>query len=678
MKGTNGIPRAARIRAYLVGGVVTLGLTGVAWRAWALQVGDNAHYRELAERQHEAEVDIPAPRGDVIDAKGRPLAVSADADSIWADPHAIHDVSETADALAKVLGVEPGALEAKLAGDHKFVWIARHVAPDVAKRVRDAKLAGIEVVKEPRRWYPAREVGGTVIGSADIDGNGVEGIEKALNAELTGHRGAGTAVRDAHGKRMFADGLEAPQPGATVQLTLDRSIQAIAERALTATVTEKKAKSGAAVVIEIGTGRVLALASYPTYDPNAAAPGQVARNHAVNDVYEPGSVMKMFSIAAALDDGLVTLDTELDLNGGSLTLPGTKHTIRDVDSDKSLTVKNIIKRSSNVGAAKIALRFGREKLYAGLIRYGFGKKTGIELIGERTGSIRPGNTWRDIELATIAYGYGITVTPLQIAAALAAIGDGGIYHAPYIVERVTDPDGTVLQQGGGEGHAVMKPSTAAAMREALASVFESGKLRGTAGGLVVPGFRCGGKTGTANKYDKDLHGYNPDHYLSSFAGLAPIDHPRLAIVVLVDDPDRADHFGAKVGGPAFAAIASESLRYLGVPGTNPVCEPKKGPPLNPNDVWPAKTCLPADASAQTAAAAEVVEPLSADPIDAADAATVTVPDFRGMGVAKAIDAAKAAHVAIHVSGTGRVVTQDPTPGPAHDAGTVNLRFSDER
>jgi cell division protein FtsI (penicillin-binding protein 3) len=256
---TPGVPHSARVRAYLAGIVVTAGLCGVALRAYALQVDEADHYRELAERQHAMNVDIPAPRGDVIDAVGRPLAVSADADSIWANPHEIHDVTDTADKLAKLIGGDAGSLEAKLGGDRKFVWIQRQVSREVATAVRAAKLPGIEVAKEPRRWYPGKTIAGPVIGRSDIDSRGVEGIELSMNDVLLGSHGEGQAVRDARGRRMFADGLAQPEPGATVQLSLDRSIQAIADQALADSVISNKAKSGVAVVLEVATGRVIAM-----------------------------------------------------------------------------------------------------------------------------------------------------------------------------------------------------------------------------------------------------------------------------------------------------------------------------------------------------------------------------------------------------------------------------------
>lgn len=603
---TPGIPRAARVRAYLVGVVVTAGLVGVACRAWGLQVGEGGRYRALAARQHGTSVEIPAPRGEVLDVRGRPLAVSADADSIWANPREIRDVTETAAKLARLAGGDPAALEAKLAGDRRFVWIDRHVAPAVARAVREAKLPGIEVAREPRRWYPARAIAGPVIGRAGIDGHGLDGIELAMNEPLTGRRGGATAVRDARGRRMYADGLAPPAPGATVRLTLDRSIQAIADAALAQAIEAHQAKNGTVVVLEVGTGRVLALSSYPAYDPNTGAGiAGGARNRTITDVYEAGSVMKLFSVAAALDAGAVAADTPFDLSWGVLQI-GPK-TIRDVYHDPLLTTAGIIKRSSNVGAVKIAQRLGREKLHAALLRFGFGAKTGIELPGEQAGTLRPGAGWREIELATIAYGYGLTVTPLQIAAALAALGDGGLYRAPRIIDRITDAAGAELPAPAPPPapRPAVRPETARTMLAMMATVFEGGRQPGTASSLVVPGFRCGGKTGTAHKWDAAAKQYATDRYLSSFAGLAPVDRPRLAIVVLVDEPSGGDYYGGKVAGPVFATVASEALRYLGVPGEPLECPPPPpGPPVNPLLVTlPARTCVPAAAPAHAHAKA---------------------------------------------------------------------------
>jgi cell division protein FtsI (penicillin-binding protein 3) len=661
---TPGVSTGARTRAYLTGIVITLGLCGVGARAWGLQVHDGDHYRALADRQHELRLDIPAPRGEVLDAHGAPLAVSADVDSIWANPHDVRDLDSTAETLAKLTGIEASVLESKLAADHKFVWLARHVEHDVAKRVAAAKLPGIEVAKEPRRWYPAKEIAGPVIGRADIDGKGLDGIELAMNDTLAGKRTAVEALRDAHGHAMLADGIAPAQPGETVHLSLDRSIQAIAEAALAETVAKNLPKAGVAVVLEIGTGRVLAMASYPSYDPNSGE-SHGARNLPVTDAFEAGSVMKVFSVATALDNNVVTPDTEFQI--GNSVVVG-KRAITDHEFDAYLTVAGIVKRSSNIGAAKIALRLGSEKLYAGLRLFGFGGKTGIELPGERIGMLRNGKNWRDIDLAHIAFGYGLTVTPLQLAAAIATIGNHGVYKEPRIVDEVSDVDGNITYRGEGADHRAVSEKTAAEMMKMLVAVFDkdvNGKGGGTAKGLDVVGFKCAGKTGTAYKFDPVTHSYgNHDHYMSSFAGLAPADHPRLAIVVQIDDPSGVDHYGGSVAGPVFAKIASEGLRYLGVPGAAP-----PPPPVAPGQAV-AKPVKKPVAGPQPPSPPELDD-------DDAPVAAVTVPDFTGMGVGKALDRARELHIPVDMIGTGRVIAQDPAAGPASSFTKLTLRFSDE-
>ncbi|MDQ3368935.1 MAG: penicillin-binding transpeptidase domain-containing protein [Myxococcota bacterium] len=699
---TPGIPHSARMRAYLAGAVVTLGLLGVAARAWGLQVTDSEHYRELAARQHAINVDIPAPRGEVTDTHGRSMAVSADADSIWANPREIRDVTETAEKLATIMDADAASLEAKLGIDRRFVWLDRHVTPDVAKAVQAAKLPGIVVAREPRRWYPGRTLGGPVIGRADIDGNGLDGIELSMNQYLTGTRGAGSAVRDARGRKMYADGLAQPLPGATVKLTLDRSIQAIADGALADAVTAHKAKSGTVVVLDVATSRVLAMSSFPSYDSNTGegiAGG--ARNRPVTDAFEAGSGMKLFTVATALEAGAVRSDSWWDVQGGIQVGPKR---FRDVYRDKYLTTHGIIKRSSNVGTIKVAQRLGREQLYAGLKRFGFGTRTGIELPGEQVGALRPSERWREVELATIAFGYGLTVTPLQLAAAVAAIGNGGMWQPPRIVERIASADGTLLKETQVEGRQAVSPKVAAALRTMMAAVFEGGKEGGTASSIVVPGFRCGGKTGTAHKWDHAARMYSPNRYLSSFIGLAPIDKPRLAIVVLIDEPSGGDYYGGKVAGPVFATIASEALRYLGVPGESLICPPAPTVrvPFNPFAIIPPKTCVtPAPKPVVAPADAEKAEPAtdspdSPDKPDKADksgviapplepaieevepppADAVMIPDFRGQGLAKAMETARTARLPIEIRGSGRVVEQEPPPGLAASR-TIVLRFSDE-
>ncbi len=565
--GAPGVPAAAHTRAYLAVGLLSLALFGIAVRAWNLQVSSGDRFRDQAARQHAITVEIPAPRGAIVDRLGRPLAITANADSVWADPREVRDVAATAEKLATLLDGDVRLLEEKLGGERRFIWLARRIQPEVAAAVRAAKLPGIVVSQEPHRYYPARSVGGTLIGRANIDGHGIDGLELMMDKVLSGQRSRIAGLRDARGRAVLSDGLTPATPGAQVQLTIDQTIQSIAESALAETMATTQARSGVVVVLDVATSEVLGMASAPVFDPNEARADQAAaasRSRAVADAYEIGSIMKLFSVASALDAGVTNPDELFDVEGGSWRL-GSK-TIRDVHHDVSLTTSEIIKRSSNIGSAKLALRLGRERLSAGLRRLGFGKKTGIELPGEQGGLVRAAGSWREIELATISYGYGLTVTPLQVAAAIAAIGNRGVWNAPRIVAKVTSDRGEVLVRPVAAPVVALRPQTAAAMLPMLGSVFEGGVKAGTASKIIVDGFRCGGKSGTAHKFDPVAKAYSPSKYLSSFAGLAPIDEPRLAILVLVDEPSGGDYFGGKIAAPVFAKVASESLRYLGVPG----------------------------------------------------------------------------------------------------------------
>ncbi len=680
---TPGVSRASRIRAYVAGSVLTLGLCGVGYKAWGLQVDGAAHWREEAERQHVMTVNIAAPRGEILDTRGRPLAVTADADSVWANPRELADVPGTAAQLAKLTGVDVAALESKLSADKHFAWVARQVTPEVAAAVRAAKLHGVEVTREPRRWYPGGGVGGPIIGRSNIDGEGLDGIELAMNDVLTGRRATAPALRDAHGHATMADGLIDAEPGATVKLTIDRTLQAMVDATLARAIAHHGARSGTVVVLDVATSQVLAMSSVPSYDPNEGVAGAATgkakpkagskaaegpRNRAVTDAYEIGSSMKLFTVAAALDAGLTRPDEWWDLGGGSFYFGGKTH--RDVHHDKSLTTAGIIKRSSNVGAVKVGIRLGRERLDEALRRYGFASRTGIELPGEQSGRIRPTEEWRDIGLATITYGYGMTVTPMQLAAGVAAIGNRGVYTEPRIVAGVTRASGEVVYAPAPATHQAMKPRTAAAMLPMMASVFDKGHKTahgsdgGTAGSIVVPGFACGAKTGTAHKYDPALRGYAPDKYYSSMVGLAPIDAPRLAIVVLIDEPSEGDYYGGKVAGPVFATIASEALRYLGVPGSK----------IEPIVVKGAAAADDHDDDEVAAAPLDLPAPPAADDAEGGGFAVEDggMPDLRGLGLRRALDRAAELGLEVEVRGHGAVIEQVPAAGTLVTGDVVTL------
>jgi cell division protein FtsI (penicillin-binding protein 3) len=679
-----------RLRVYTAALALT-GLFGaIAVKAYGVQLTDAEHYRELARRQHTKMLEIPAPRGIVYDRTGSELAVTADVDSVFASPHEVVDVVGTAAKLAALLSLDVREVEARLSSRRYFAWLERHVSVEEARAIRDAGLPGVDIAREPRRYYPGRSLAGPVLGFAGIDGEGLDGIELSMNDLLRGRRARLAAVRDASGTVLpAADEAAAADravAGASITLTLDRFIQFSAERALAEAVATHKARAGTVVVLDVTTGGVLAMAASPGYDPNepAARVGEGARNRAITDAYEVGSVMKVFTVAAALEAGAVRPEQWIDVEHGEYRVAGK--TFRDTYKDVMLTVGGVIKRSSNVGAIKIARMLGKQRLHDALVRLGFGEKTGIELGGERAGLVRDPARWGEIGLATAAFGYGMTATPLQVAAALAAIGNGGIMHAPRLVERVVSAEGRVLYARQPRGKRVLSEATAAAMLPMLASVFDRGRDGGTARSVWVDGYRAGGKTGTAYRIDPATKKYSKDHYLSSFMGLAPIDAPRIAIVIVIDEPRGQKHYGGEVAGPVFARVVSESLRYLGLP-PEPTPRPEeetKGPtgPGGDGDGDGDGVAADPPPEREPVAVTDGAEPTGA-PANEAEAAEAepgaaigpTVPDFRGLGVARSLAVAREAGIAIEIEGTGRAVEQLPLPGPAAAPVTCRVTFS---
>lgn len=667
IKAPTSIGRPIAMRIYVAGVVLSLLFLSICYRAYGLQIGQMDKYRQLARRQHLRMVELPAPRGPILDVKGRELAVTADTDSVYANPREVRDVASTAESLATILELDVRALEAKLATRRHFVWIERHVTSKEARALRDLHLPGIFFTAEPRRFYPGKELAGPVLGFAGIDGNGLDGLELRMEDELVGEKARFAALRDAAGRVMMADGVVKAEAGATVTLTIDRAVQHIAEAALVDAVTEHQAKAGTVVVIDVQTAGILAMANWPTFDPNS--PGRAAksdaRNRAITDAFEIGSIMKVFTLAAALDAGVVDTSEKFEVNNGELYI-GSK-LIRDTYRDDKLTVGGIIKRSSNVGAVKVARRLGADALYEGLARFGFGRKSGIELPGERAGALRSPKRWGALGLASMAFGYGMTVTALQVATGFATVGAGGMYREPRLIHEVRDASGRVTYAHRPVGRQVMRPETAQAILPMLESVFEKGPNGGTARDLDPPPFRIGGKTGTSRKVDPETRQYSQELYVSSFAGLAPIEAPRIAVVVILDEPHGEHYYGARVAGPAFVRVVDETLRYLGVPpmSNTPSAGPKQG------DTHVDEPITPPIASSEVAELADAAEPEAAAP----GSDTVDVPDFRGLGMGRVLALARAAGIAVEVEGSGRAVEQFPPPGPAERPVACRIMFS---
>ena len=667
------LDRWVRLRIIGVSAVLTLLLGAIAYRAWGLQIREGDHYRALAHRQHTATVEVPAPRGAIYDATGAELAVTADIDSVYANPREIVDLLGAAETLSRLLEVDARELEARLASPRYFVWVKRHVSAEEAQAVREAKLPGVYLTPEPRRFYPGRQLAGPVLGFAGIDGRGLDGLELTMNDLLAGQRAKAAALRDAAGRVMLPDPEAVPRPGAQVVLTLHRYIQLAAERALERAMTEFDARAGVVVVLDVQNGEVLALASWPTYDPNR--PGrdreEGARNRAVTDVYEIGSIMKVFTVAAALEAGVVTPETTFDIEGGRILVG--RHPIRDTYKDDTLTTGGVLKRSSNVGVVKIVRRLGKERLHDALIRFGFGKKTEVELPGEQPGLVRPHERWGEIALATASFGYGMSATPLQVAAAFAAVANGGVYHEPRVVREVRAPDGAVLYRRESEGRRVLSEETALALRPMLGSVFDKGRDGGTARYLELDGFTAGGKTGTAHKVDPATGRYGDKLYLASFAGFAPLEDPRVMTLVLIDEPRGEKYFGGIVAGPVWLEVMTATMKYMGLASGAPGEDGAKVAAAG-GEIGGELEVVPVGEGGQ---AADDPGSVSGTGTGTGTGTGFEMPEFVGKGVPEVLSLARARGIRVELVGSGRAVQQFPPPGASSRTAECRIVFSHE-
>lgn len=689
----SGATRWTRIRLIACGVAFGALFIAVGKRAYNLQIGQGERLKVMAEEQYLREIELPPRRGRILDRNGAELASTADVDSIYCNPRRFADVPQASRQLARVLGLEARDLEKRLAQRRYFAWIKRKVTPDEVSAVRALGLPGVAFTREPRRFYPNRGLAATVMGTSGSDGRGLDGVELSYDAYLRGSGSSVQGVRDALGRDLFVESAaDAPSSaGSDVVLTLDRYLTFVTERAIANAAAQHHAKAVVAVMMDPQTGEVLAMASVPSFNANDAA-GAVeagARDRAITDTFEPGSTMKTFTIAAALDAGVVRPDDRFDCLQGKMNVG--KYTIHDTHAHGVLTVAEVFKFSSNIGATKIARRLGRERLAGSLDRYGFGHQTGVELPGERTGVVRPVEKWGDIGFANISFGHGIAVTPLQVVAGVSAIAAGGVYHRPRIVSRVVSPEGTVEIPEVEEEHRVMSEATAHAMVAIMRGVTETG---GTARQAAIEGYPVAGKTGTAQKAVGGH--YDPQKYVASFVGFAPAQNPRIALMVVMDEPE-GSHLGGAVAAPVFKEIAEQALRYLHVPPVGPVVASAPGnAPLAlaahktpammpvstlasaaaddddapPADLPPTEVPVAGDDQAvadDSASEWDEVAGTEGGPGDGAPAARVSLPNFAGMTIAEAIRAAHRSGVELafdesHGAASGIAIQQRPGPG----------------
>ena len=633
-----------RIRVLLLS-VALLALFGVVLlRAAKVQLLDRSRLARLQRDQPRRELEWAPRRGMIVDRRGEALAVTRDVDSVFADPSAFETPRSRAVAaarLANALRIDRARVLEKLGQpDRRFVWIKRRIDEASAQRVRSLGLDGIELVKEPKRFYPQRQLAGHVLGFVGEE-NGQEGLERELDSQLRGKSVQVQATRDARGTMVLEHGApdSADLTGATVTLTLDSAIQLAAEKELANAVRVSRAASGWAVVLDVQTGAVLALAGNPVFDANK--PGRdpmIWRDRAVQDQLEPGSTIKSFVVARALDEGVLRSDELLYCEHGVWSEAGRKiHDTHPVDWANPTT---ILRESSNICAAKIGEKLGKQKLIEGLRAFGFGEKTGVGLPGEARGALANPRRMPQIALLTTSFGQGMSATGIQTVAAMAAIANSGVLLRPYLVAKVVAADGTVLlSRGREEVRRVLRPQTA----QRLSAMLEEVVAKGTGTRAALAGHRVAGKTGTAQKVDPIRGGYG-DKRLSSFLGFAPADAPRVAILVAIDEPEGAgaDVTGGMVAAPAWGAIADEALRQL--------------------DVMPEQVKETAPLLASTLAPVPAAEVASPQPEPTARPGHAVVPDVSGLGARSAMRRLGQASLEPELRGSGRAIAQSPRAG----------------
>ncbi|MCB1611214.1 MAG: penicillin-binding protein 2 [Lysobacterales bacterium] len=545
-----------RLRLQVIAMMLVLATTGLIGKALAVQVLGKDFYQRQGDARHLRNVTIPAYRGMITDRNGEPLAVSTPVASLWAEPREVLDegrqrIPELAEALG--IGEEPLMQRLVQRQDKEFVYLKRHISPDEAAEVNDLGIPGVHVQREFRRYYPAGEALAHVIGFTDIDDHGQEGLELAFEDWLTGKAGSKRVLQDRRGHRVEdVDLIQAAQPGKDLALSIDRRIQYLAYRELKAAIAEHGASSGSVVVLDVPTGEVLAMVNQPSYNPNQRdrQRGGTVRNRAVTDVFEPGSTIKAFTVAAALESGKFNAHTIVDTSPGRIDI-GT-YTVRDVRNFGAIDVTTIITKSSNVGAIKMARELDSEAFYDVLRRFGFGAITGSGFPGESPGVLPDYRRWREVEKAALSYGYGLSVTPLQLASAYAALANGGRMRAPTFVKGGANPEASVID-----------PALANTVLDMLETVTTPA---GTARLAAVPYYRVGGKSGTSRK--AGVGGYQDKRYISLFAGVAPISAPRLVCVVVINDPSGAAYYGGLVSAPVFGRVVGGALRLMDIPPDN--------------------------------------------------------------------------------------------------------------
>ncbi|MDR1045128.1 MAG: transpeptidase family protein [Candidatus Adiutrix sp.] len=677
--------------------VFVLIFAAVVYKSFALAVTDRDYLMGKANREIERNMKLGAVRGEIFDINGERLAASVEAPTLWADPALIQDKEETVRQLAEILNLnekEQAKLGGSLGGRQRFVYIKRHMSEEEALAVRNLNIRGLGFKKEYRRTYPNGPLASQLLGFVGLDSEGLEGLEKALDERLRPGQDKIKVKRD-NVDRIMVDNIEGELEqtrGGSVVLTIDRRIQHIAEKALSRAVGTYQAASGLALVMRPKTGAVLAAAvavNGESFDPNNFSLSDPAarRNRILTDTFEPGSTFKIFVVAAALEEGLVTPGTVVYCENGAFKVG--RHTVRDTHNYGDLTISEVIKHSSNIGSLKVGGILGNDLLYNYLTRFSFGEKTGLaHLPGEDSGLLRHPKRWYQIDAANIAFGQGVSVTALQMVMAMSSLANDGVLMKPYIVDRVLDADGRIVEQY--EPHIlrqVVSPLTARQVAAMLRMAVQKG---GTATRAEVEGYPVAGKTGTAQKVSRGGKTYAAGKYVASFLGFAPYHNPELCVMVVLDEP-RNGYYGGTVAAPAFREIMREALPILDIPPIEGPVDPvwpilqrnAGGAPgvvaggqsnnfirvrLKKGDRGRKGPITYASLSPEKALSAGISEPVFADVGLGLTVEPGVMPNLTGLSMRQVVEVMSEYGLDLEFAGSGHAVGQEPGPGTAVAAG----------
>ena len=637
--------------------LVILWMAAIGAKLVWLQVRQHDWLLARAGRQQQAEIELSPTRGVIYDRNGNELARSVEAKSLYASPAEIKDPSRVADHLSELLDVDREALYKRLTSAQVLVAVKRKLADDEVAEIEKLGWPGLRFVNEMKRYYVTGQSAAHVLGFVDSDEHGGGGIELLYDKLVRGQGGNLLLDVDAFNK-SYDHSVEESVPGANVTLTIDLVIQHHVEKALAETVRASGAKGGTVVIVRPATGEILALASYPTFDPNKVGGSTEIqrRNRAVETAFEPGSIFKLVTYSAAIEERLIRPDTRIDCGGGQIRI--ADRIVHDHPYG-ILTAAQALAKSSNVAAIKVGMMLGNQRLARYIDQFGFGKRTGVELPAESRGLFRPASEWTPVTIGSIPMGHEIGVTALQTAAAYACIANGGEWLKPHMVSKVTTAYGDVLEEHVPERRQVVSAATAATLKAMLEGVV----MQGTGKAARMGGYRAAGKTGTAQKVDEKTGRYSNTRYVASFAGFAPVENPELVCVVSIDEPIGAHH-GGDVAAPVFARVVADALRVLGVaPEGDPHSmladdvHTYELPELVNDAVPPAQ-----EASRDSRPALDVAAEAETDDAASKRFGSVVVPDLVGLGIREAVAACASRGLKMRASGDGVVALQNPSPG----------------